>query len=197
MINKIAQFYKTLTIADFLRKIIIYLCNILSLSFLKKIKSAFYFKNSGINIGKNLSVYGLCYNISIGKNVTLYDNVIFEFGPQSRLIIGDECLLSYGVLIAVNNQISIGNYVQIGEYTSVRDTTHRYDVIDRPMKFGGDVATPILIGNDVWIGRGCIIQPGTIIEDGVVVGANSVIKGVLRKNGIYAGSPVKFLKMRT
>ena len=59
-----------------------------------------------------------------------------------------------------------------------------------------DKKAPILIGNNVWIGRGCLICEGAIIEDGVVVGANSVVKGRLVKDTIYAGAPAKAIKSR-
>jgi acetyltransferase-like isoleucine patch superfamily enzyme len=39
-------------------------------------------------------------------------------------------------------------------------------------------------------------MPGTIIEDGVVVGANSIVKGYLVKDSIYAGLPLKLIKKR-
>jgi acetyltransferase-like isoleucine patch superfamily enzyme len=90
--------------------------------------------------------------------------------------------------------INIGNYVQIGEYTSIRDTTHDYK--ESIIMGSKDVTLPISIGNNVWIGRGCLISQGTLIEDGVIIGANSYVKGHLKKNGIYAGSPAKFIKMR-
>jgi acetyltransferase-like isoleucine patch superfamily enzyme len=34
-------------------------------------------------------------------------------------------------------------------------------------------------------------MPGAIIEYGVVVGANSIVKGVLKTNNIYAGNPIR------
>jgi acetyltransferase-like isoleucine patch superfamily enzyme len=64
------------------------------------------------------------------------------------------------------------------------------------MKYLPDIVDPIVIGNDVWIGRGCLIQPGTVIEDGVVVAANSVVRGTLKSNGIYGGIPAKLIKYR-
>lgn len=197
MLKKVTGFYKNMSMSDFIRKVLFFLGGMLSFRLGRKIKAAYFFKNGSIKLGKNVSVHGLGYNVSVGNDVSFYDNTIFEFGHKSKLEIGDSCVLSYGVLVAVNEQVSIGNYVQIGEYTSIRDTTHRHDVMDKPMKQSGDVSVPIIIGNDVWIGRGCIIQPGTVIEDGVVVGANSVVRGTLSKNGIYAGSPAKLLKMRS
>jgi acetyltransferase-like isoleucine patch superfamily enzyme len=64
------------------------------------------------------------------------------------------------------------------------------------MKYAADISEEISIGNDVWIGRGCIIFTGTMIADGVVVAANSVVKGKLERNGIYGGIPAKLIKFR-
>jgi acetyltransferase-like isoleucine patch superfamily enzyme len=81
----------------------------------------------------------------------------------------------------------------IGEYTSVRDTSHNYSSQGVPFMEQKDISQPIRIGNNVWIGRGCIIFPGTIIEDGVIVGSNSIVKGHLKANSIYAGAPLKLI----
>ena len=126
----------------------------------------------------------------------IYDNCNFEFSGNSDVSIGTNVIFSYGVVFCCNNKISIGNDVQIGEYTSVRDTTHDHRDSGKPMRQNADITDPISIGNNIWIGRGCIIMPGTVIEDGVVVGANSVVKGTLLKNGIYAGSSCRLIKMR-
>lgn len=49
----------------------------------------------------------------------------------------------------------------------------------------------IIIGNNVFIGYGAILLPGTIIQNNIIVGAGSVVRGVLESNSIYAGVPVK------
>ena len=64
------------------------------------------------------------------------------------------------------------------------------------MKYNKDISKEIIIGNNVWIGRNCLIQPGSIILDGTVVGANSIVKGIIGPNQIYVGSPLKAIKNR-
>ena len=64
------------------------------------------------------------------------------------------------------------------------------------MKYATDQSEPVVIGNDVWIGRGCLIMPGSVIEEGVVVAAHSVVKGRLLKDGIYGGKSATFIKSR-
>jgi len=189
----------TYSLNDFLRK---FLCvfhrktsSFLCLNY-RRIKTLLYLKKWNVIIGKNVSFRGYIQNISIAKDLNVYSNCSFELNPDAILNIGESCLFSYGVIISCSNKIIIGDFVQIGEYTSLRDSTHNYSDIDIPMKFQKDISGEILIGNDVWIGRNCIIMAGSVIEDGVIVGANSLVKGRLKKNGIYAGTPIKLIKMR-
>lgn len=164
---------------------------------IRKIRSWFYFKSWNVEIGRNVLLKGLPYDIQVGKGTTFYDNCICLLtAEESVLKIGNNCFFAYSTLICCSHKIEIGNDVQIGEFSSIRDTTHSYEMTGKPMKYNADVSSPIIIGNDVWIGRGCIIMPGTIIGDGVVVGANSVIKGSLKSYSIYAGTPARLIKPR-
>lgn len=183
--------------ADFVRKDFNRLRNILSLAvFFRHIKAWYYFKNYSIQLGRHVRIFGLPINIKTGRDIVFYDNVVFEFGSESFFSIGDHSVLSYGVILSCRENITIGSDVQVGEYTSIRDSTHDHRDTGKPMRINKDIRAAISIGNNVWIGRGCIIMPGTVIEDGVVIGANSVVKGVLKKDGIYAGSPCQFIKSR-
>jgi acetyltransferase-like isoleucine patch superfamily enzyme len=139
-------------------------------------------------------INSLNHYTEIGKNATLYHNVVIELNEESRLKIGHNFTLSYGGLIACQKAITIGNYVMIGEYSSLRDSSHVYHTPGLPYSQQNDEAREIVIGNNVWIGRGCLIMPGTTIEEGVIVAANSVVKGHLEAYTLYGGAPAKFIK---
>jgi acetyltransferase-like isoleucine patch superfamily enzyme len=197
MFSKITWYYSRLSKIDFLRKVIIVIFYYFGkLNFYRPLRALYYFKTASIKLGKNLRIHGLAFDINVGAKTYFYDNCVFEFGQMSQVKIGSNVVFSYGVILSCRKQITIGHDVQVGEYSSIRDTTHRYDVIDKPMKYSPDISEPIWIGNDVWIGRRCLILPGSVIEDGVVVAANSIVKGKLEKNGIYGGIPAKFIKAR-
>jgi len=141
-----------------------------------------------------VEVNTLCTNMKMGKNASLYANTVFEVAQLANLTIGDNFTLSYGAIIACNHSVQIGNNVMIGEYSSIRDTTHNYKDLSLPYCQQPDLSEAIIIGNNVWIGRGTIVFPGSVIEDGVIVGAHSVVKGRLTANQVYAGSPLKMIK---
>lgn len=156
----------------------------------------FYFRtNCKVqHLGKGVILKGFINNMTIGMHSNIYDYAIFELSDHAHLHIGRHFTMSYGSLIACHHEIIIGDYVMIGEYSSVRDRSHNYVNRQLPFASQGNSHASIRIGNNVWVGRGCIILPGTVIEDNVVIGANSVVKGKLFSNHIYAGAPAKMVK---
>lgn len=55
---------------------------------------------------------------------------------------------------------------------------------------------PIFIGNDVWIGEGCIIKPGVTIGDGAIVAAHSIVTKDVPNYSLVAGVPAQVRKYR-
>jgi galactoside O-acetyltransferase len=66
-----------------------------------------------------------------------------------------------------------------------------------PLEHRNVYGSALIIEKHVIIGTGCIILPEAVIEEGVVIGANSLVKMYCKAWGIYAGSPVKFIKIRS
>lgn len=163
---------------------------------LRKFKAYFLLNKFKVALLDNVTIKYKVKNCSLGDRVIFYENCILEIHEQATFKTGNNCTFSYGTVISSFKEILIGSNVMIGEYSSIRDTTHQYDITNKPMIFGTDKSETVIIGNNVWIGRGCLIMPGTIIEDGVVVAANSVVKGVLKTNSIYGGTPATFIKAR-
>ncbi len=54
----------------------------------------------------------------------------------------------------------------------------------------------ILIGSDVWIGRGAVILSGSKIGNGAVIGAGSVVAKEIPPYAIAVGNPAKVIKYR-
>ncbi len=162
--------------------------------FFQQLRFYFYTKCWVENIYGSVYFNTICNNVIIGSDATIYPKTVFEFTENASLVIGNSFTLSYGAILAVRHSIKIGNYVMIGEYSSIRDTTHTYETSAIPYCKQPDKFEEIIIGDNVWIGRGCVILPGTVIENGVIVGAHSVVKGTLKSNCIYAGAPLKLIR---
>lgn len=57
-------------------------------------------------------------------------------------------------------------------------------------------ASPIVIGNNVWIGMNSVIMPGVRIGNNVIVGANSIVTSDIPSDSIAAGSPALVVKSK-
>ena len=55
---------------------------------------------------------------------------------------------------------------------------------------------PIMVGNDVWIGRGAFIKNGLTLGDGCVIGARSVVTKDVPPYAIVAGNPARIIRYR-
>lgn len=58
-------------------------------------------------------------------------------------------------------------------------------------------ADKIIIGSDCWLGANVTVLKGSQIYDGAVVGAKSLVKGVVEANTVVVGIPCKKVKMRS
>jgi acetyltransferase-like isoleucine patch superfamily enzyme len=196
ILSRGVRFFKENTFLATMRKIVYLLGAAIStlLHCFRKIRFFIYTNCWVDTIRGKVHISGIGNRVHIGSHTTLYEDTVFEINEKSSLKIGDYFTLSYGSLICCQQAVVIGNYVMIGEYSSIRDTTHVYDDPGIPYCLQTDKSAEISIGNNVWIGRGCIIMPGTTIQDGVIVAANSVVKGELEKNCMYGGTPASLIK---
>jgi len=55
---------------------------------------------------------------------------------------------------------------------------------------------PVTIGNDVWIGDNAVIMFGSTIGDGAVIGANTVVRGIVPPYSINIGNPSRVVGYR-
>lgn len=58
------------------------------------------------------------------------------------------------------------------------------------------ITAPVTIGDNVWIATRAFVHMGTTIGDGAVVGACSVVSGVVEPWTVVGGNPAKFVKKR-
>lgn len=99
----------------------------------------------------------------------------------------------YNTTIDIQNPhlLSIGSHVQITGPATI--LTHDYSWCVLKRKYGKILGNqkPVLIGDNVFIGWGATILAGTTVGNNVIIGANSVVSGVLESNSVYAGNPAK------
>lgn len=130
-------------------------------------------------------------NISLGRGALIYPGVYLETQGAGRIQIGDRVVLSRGVHIVAHQHVVLGDDCMVGEYTSLRDANHRASA--RSMRDSGHDSAPILIGRNVWIGRGATVLKGTRIGSHSIVGANAVVTRDLGAHSRSAGVPARAL----
>ena len=59
---------------------------------------------------------------------------------------------------------------------------------------GPELASPITIGDNVWLGGGVIICPGVTIGNNTTIGAGSVVTKDIPDNVFAAGNPCRVIK---
>ena len=64
------------------------------------------------------------------------------------------------------------------------------------MEQGSTEPAPVVIGDDVWIGRRAIIMPGVRIGNGCVIGAGAVVTKDVPPYCVVGGVPAKIIKKR-
>ena len=142
-------------------------------------------------LGKS-NVYGTG-NIRIGKNVLLYPNLHLETQGNGSIEIGDNVVLSTNVHLVSMAKVTIGHGSLIGEFTSIRDANHTR-LPGQLIRNADHKATPITIGDEVWIGRGVTILEGTNIGDGATVGANAVVTRDVPAGMTVVGIPARAIR---
>jgi acetyltransferase-like isoleucine patch superfamily enzyme len=132
--------------------------------------------------------------LALGPHCRLGTGVHFDT-PGGRIAVGSHVRINAGCVLVSYASISIGNDCLIGEYVSIRDANHG-TVPGAPMRLQPHRSAPVVIGNNVWIGRGAVVLMGVTIGDGAVVAANSVVRRDVPANAIVGGAPAKLIRMR-
>ncbi len=116
-------------------------------------------------------------------------------GSPGQVQIGSGCHINEGVFL---QSARIGNHVMIAPGVSLLSKTHHTARTDIPMtQQGASAHAPVVIENDVWIGRNAVIMPGVHIASGAIVGAGAVVTRDVKPFEIVGGVPARTLKFRT
>jgi acetyltransferase-like isoleucine patch superfamily enzyme len=130
------------------------------------------------------------------SNTALTFKCTLACGLNGVIEIGDNTMLN-GVSITAYEKVIIGKNCQIASSTFISDTDfHPINPVIREREVMGykidhnEVKKKsINIGNNVWIGWGCIILKGVTIGDNSIIAAGSVILKDIPSNVLAAGNP--------
>lgn len=127
---------------------------------------------------------------SIGTNVTIVPPFYCDYGQH--IFIGSNSFLNYGCTILDCNQVHIGNNVLCAPSVQIYAAYHP---VEPDIRLTGlELAAPVTIGNNVWIGGGAIICPGVTIGDNTTIGAGSVVVKSIPANVVAVGNPCRVIR---
>lgn len=148
--------------------------------------------------GRKYIDFGKGMTTGIGCRIEAYSNSLCTV---PSIVFGDNVQLNDYVHICALEKVQIGHNVLMASHIYVSDSSHgsyrcnnndtapNIPPIEREYQI-----SPVVIGNNVWIGEGAIIMPGVVIGDGTVIGAHSVVNISIPSNCIAVGSPVRVIK---
>jgi len=121
------------------------------------------------------------------ENFTLYTGFNLTVNPGAKLFLGSG-YANGNFKLDCFKEIRIGHDVAISHNVIIRDSDNH--------KITGqeEVASPIIIGNHVWIGMNAIILKGVAIGDGAVVAAGSVVTKSVPARTLVGGVPAKIIR---
>lgn len=137
------------------------------------------------------------HKIAIGKNVVMLHNVWLSVEaaaldrPAPVITIGNNVWVRPHCTIAAAESITIEDGVAIGAYSSIIDTDHTMTEGSMSIMQSPIVTAPVRIGAGTWIAERVAILRGADIGKGCIIGANSVVKGVIPDGSIAVGAPAR------
>jgi maltose O-acetyltransferase len=126
----------------------------------------------------------------VGLNAVITPPFYCDYG--SNIYAGDNFYMNFGCVILDCNTVHLGDDVLCAPYVQIYTAHHP---IDPTMRLTGkELATPVKIGNNVWIGGGAIICPGVTIGDHTTIGAGSVVTKDIPANVVAVGNPCRVIR---
>jgi acetyltransferase-like isoleucine patch superfamily enzyme len=176
-------------------------------SFFVGLKTAVYYRHLFAEIGKGSLLYkprllsGPQF-VHIGAGTLIrggarIEAILIDPERPPRIEIGSNVNIEQNVHIVCTSSIRIGNNVSITGNCSITDTTHPFLDVENPVKIGARIdptPAPVEIGDDTFMGIGCVVLPGVRIGKSCVLGANSTVTRDIPDYSVAAGNPSRILR---
>lgn len=127
---------------------------------------------------------------SLGEGSFVEAPFFCDYGTNTH--IGRGCFFNVNVVILDSALVTVGDRAQVAPGVQLLTADHPRDPAERAA--GVELAQPLTIGDDVWIGAGAIVCPGISIGSGSVVGAGSVVTRDVPPATIAAGNPCRVVR---
>ena len=110
----------------------------------------------------------------------------------SNIFAGDKLFINYDCVILDCNIVRFGDNVMLAPKVQIYTAYHPLEPEIRRTEL--EMALPVTIGDDVWIGGGAIICPNVEIGAGTTIGAGSVVTKSIPPKVFAAGNPCRVIR---
>lgn len=124
---------------------------------------------------------------SVAKDVFI--EVPFHCSYGMNISLGARVYLNAGCTILDSASVTIGDGSMLGPGVHIYCAEHHKDVELR--RAGLEIARPVTIGRDVWIGGAAIVLSGVTVGDGAIVGAGAVVTRDVAAGARVVGNPAR------
>ncbi|QRV01733.1 sugar O-acetyltransferase [Arcanobacterium phocisimile] len=126
----------------------------------------------------------------VGEGVIVRAPLHVDYGIHTS--IGARTFVNYDCIFLDVAPITIGENCQIAPRVQLLTAWHPLEPTLRSEGWEG--GSPIVVGNNVWLGAGVMVLPGVRIGDNSIIGAGSVVTKDIPANTIAVGSPARVVK---
>ncbi len=129
----------------------------------------------------------------MGENVMICQPFWCDYGYH--LSVGSNFYANHNLVVTDGALVTFGDDVFVGPNCCFTTAEHAIDPGQR--RVGMEIAKPIAVGNNVWIGAGVTVLAGVTIGENSVIGAGSVVTRDIPANVVAVGSPCRVLRAIT
>lgn len=139
--------------------------------------------------------------IRLGKNVEFAGKIDIGFSNRHHadpeFTVGDDTFLGHACVFNIARSIRIGNHCLIAGDVRIADFDgHPVDAARRRAKETTPAAAihPVVLEDDVWVGRNVLILKGVTIGARSIIGAGAVVAKDVPPDVVAAGNPARIVK---
>ena len=126
----------------------------------------------------------------VGSDAFVQPPFACDYG--SNIAIGDHVFVNFNCVILDCARVTIGDGTQIGPGVQLLAADHPRDAETRRELL--ELARPISIGSNVWIGGAAVVLPGVSIGDDSIIGAGSVVTRDVPSGVLAFGNPCRVVR---
>ncbi|MBB6483604.1 sugar O-acetyltransferase [Rhizobium lusitanum] len=120
---------------------------------------------------------------------TAFIEAPFHCAYGINISLGHRVYLNAGCTILDSGSVRIGEGSMLGPGVHIYCAEHHKDPALRGA--GLEIARPVAIGANVWIGGGAILMAGVTIGDGAIIGAGAVVTKDVVPGATVVGNPAR------